>query len=138
MISSVHDCLVVPLEKIQNRAGNITVVEEYANLPFSIKRVYYLYDIPSGETRGGHGHKELRQLIISPSGSFKVILKDGQAQKTFILNRPDYGLLIVPGIWRELSEFSSGAVCLCLASHLFEECDYLRDYEYFLKWKSKK
>lgn len=138
MISSVNDCLKVQLNKIHNRAGNITVVEEYSNLPFSIKRIYYLYDIPGGETRGGHAHKDLRQLIIAVSGSFNVLLKDGNIEKSYTLNRPDCGLLVVPGIWRELSEFSSGAVCLVLASELYDQNDYLNQFDDFLEWKLSK
>jgi hypothetical protein len=135
MISSVNDCVTIPLNKIHDRAGNITIVEGMLNVPFSIKRVYYLYDIPGGETRGGHGHKELRQLIVAASGSFNVLLNDGKNVKTVTLNRPDFGLIIVPGIWRELIDFSSGAVCLVLASHIYNSDDYLNDFENFLQWK---
>lgn len=135
MSSSVYDCVILPLNKINDRAGNITIVEGELNIPFPIKRLYYLYDIPGGETRGGHGHKELRQLIVAASGSFNVILNDGQNKKIVTLNRPDYGLMIVPGIWRELIEFSSGAVCLVLASNVYNPDDYLNDYENFLQWK---
>ena len=110
--TSVYDCVVPPLTKIHNRAGNITILEGQTNVPFDIKRVYYLYDIPGGESRGGHAHKELHQLAVAVSGSFDVLLDDGENKKIVTLNRPDYGLLIVPGIWRELLEFSSGAVCL--------------------------
>jgi hypothetical protein len=135
MISSVNDCVTIPLNKIHDRAGNITIVEGMLNVPFSIKRVYYLYDIPGGETRGGHGHKELRQLIVAASGSFNVLLNDGKNVKTVTLNRPDFGLIIVPGIWRELIDFSSGAVCLVLASDVYNSDDYLNDFENFLQWK---
>ena len=131
MKSSVYDCVILPLNKIHNRAGNITIVEGNKNLPFDVKRIYYLYDIPGGEDRGGHAHKELRQLIIAASGSFDVLLDDGINKKIVTLNRPDYGLIIVPGIWRELIEFSSGAVCLVLASENYNDDDYLRDYEQF-------
>jgi hypothetical protein len=126
--SSVYDCVILPLSKIHNRAGNITIVEGGTNLPFEIKRVYYLYDIPGGEDRGGHAHKELRQLIVAASGSFDVLLDDGINKKVVSLNRPDYGLMVVPGIWRELMEFSSGAICLVLASEIYKLEDYLRDY----------
>lgn len=136
MKSSIYDCYILPMNKIHNRAGNITIVEGQKNVPFDIKRVYYLYDIPSGVERGGHAHKELRQLIVAASGSFNVLLNDGQNKKVATLNRPDIGLYIVPGIWRELLEFSSGAVCLVLASRLFDENDYIRDYNDFLNYRS--
>ena len=135
MKSSVYECVILPLNKIHNRAGNITIVEGQKNVPFDVKRIYYLYDIPGGEDRGGHAHKELRQLIVAASGSFDVMLDDGQNKKIVTLNRPDYGLMIVPGIWRELFEFSSGAICLVLASRIYEEIDYIRDYNDFLKLK---
>jgi hypothetical protein len=129
--SSVYDCVVLPLNKIHNRAGNITIVEGMNNIPFEIRRVYYLYDIPGGEARGGHAHRDLYQLIVAASGSFDVLLDDGKNKKVVTLNRPDYGLMVVPGIWRELMEFSSGAICLVLASHTYDESDYLRDYSKF-------
>jgi hypothetical protein len=135
MKSSVYNCVIVPLNKIHNRAGNITIIEGMKNVPFEIKRVYYLYDIPGGESRGGHSHKTLYQLIISASGSFDILLDDGQNKKIITLNRPDYGLLIVPGIWRELLEFSSGAVCLVLTSDKYHEEDYIRNYTAFQSWK---
>lgn len=134
--NTVYDCHVLPLEKIHNRAGNITIIEGDSNIPFPIKRIYYLYDIPGGESRGGHAHKELNQLIIAASGSFDVLLDDGINKKIVKLNRPNYGLLVVPGIWRELFEFSSGAICMVLASHKYAENDYLREYNRFKKWKS--
>lgn len=135
MISSIYDCVVLPLNKVHNRAGNITIVEAQKNVPFDIKRIYYLYDIPSGEVRGGHAHKELHQLIVAASGSFDVLLDDGTNKKIVILNRPDYGLLIVPGIWRELFEFSSGSICMVLSSHKYDENDYLREYKNFINYK---
>jgi hypothetical protein len=134
--SSIYDCPIIPLSKIHNRAGNITIIEGEENIPFPIRRIYYLYDIPGGESRGGHGHKELYQLIVAASGSFDVLLDDGQNKKIVKLNRPNYGLLIVPGIWRELFEFSSGSVCLVLASHTYNENDYFRDYNQFIKSKN--
>jgi hypothetical protein len=134
--SSVYNCNVLPLTKIHNSAGNITIVEGEHNIPFNIRRIYYLYDIPGGESRGGHAHKELQQLIVAASGSFEVLLDDGKNKKIVRLDRPNFGLLIVPGIWRELFEFSSGAICMVLASHTFDESDYLRDYDTFSAIKS--
>jgi dTDP-4-dehydrorhamnose 3,5-epimerase-like enzyme len=134
--TSIYDCVVLPLSKIHNRAGNITIVEGEQNIPFEVRRVYYLYDIPGGESRGGHAHKELHQLVVAASGSFDVLLDDGENKKVVTLNRPDYGLLIVPGIWRELMEFSSGAICLVLASHPYDEADYIREHQNFLNFKN--
>ncbi len=131
MKSSVYDCVIIPLNKIHNRAGNITIVEGNKHVPFDVKRIYYLYDVPGGEDRGGHAHKELKQLIVAASGSFDVLLDDGINKKIVRLNRPDYGLLMVPGIWRELLEFSSGAICLVLASDIYTESDYIRTYNHF-------
>ncbi len=133
--SSIYDCVVLPLSKIHNPAGNITIVEGETHLPFDVKRIYYLYDIPAGEDRGGHAHKELRQLIVAASGAFDVLLDDGVNKKVVTLNRPDYGLLVVPGIWRELMEFSSGAICLVLASDVYDKGDYVREYKEFLEIK---
>jgi hypothetical protein len=132
MKSSIYECVILPLNKIHNRAGNITIVEGQKNVPFNVKRIYYLYDIPGGENRGGHAHKELRQLIVAAGGSFNVLLDDGQNKKIVTLNRPDYGLLVVPGIWRELIEFSSGAICLVLASEDYSPDDYIHNYDDFL------
>lgn len=134
--SSVYDCHVLPLSKIHNPAGNITIVEGEQNVPFNLRRIYYLYDIPGGESRGGHAHKELSQLIVAASGSFEVLLDDGINKKIVRLNRPNFGLMVVPGIWRELFEFSSGAICMVLASHKYDEKDYLRDYNNFFKFKN--
>jgi hypothetical protein len=136
MKSSIYDCVILPLNKIHNRDGNITIVEGQKNVPFEIKRVYYLYDIPGGEGRGGHAHKELHQLVVAASGAFDVLLDDGINKKVVTLNRPDYGLLIFPGIWRELMEFSSGAICLVLASHTYDEPDYIREYVNFINFKN--
>lgn len=135
MKSSVYDCVILPLSKIHNRAGNITIVEGQTNVPFDIQRVYYLYDIPGGEDRGGHAHKTLKQLIVAASGSFDILLSDGVNKKVVTLNRPDHGLLLVPGIWRELMEFSSGAVCLVLASDVYQSGDYIRSHEEFQQFK---
>jgi len=136
--STVYDCNIVPLSKIHNRGGNITIVEGNDDIPFMVKRIYYLYDIPGGGRRGGHAHKELYQLIVAASGSFDVLLDDGVNKKIVRLNRPDFGLLVVPGIWRELFEFSSGSVCLVLASEKYDEADYLRSFNSFKAWKYKK
>lgn len=135
MKSSIFNCDVLELPKIHNRAGNITSLNNLVDIPFETKRVYYLYDIPGGESRGGHAHKELQQLIIAVSGSFDVTIDDGKNKKTVSLNRPNYGLHIIPGIWRDLSNFSSGAICLVLASRKYEESDYIRDYQEFLLTK---
>jgi hypothetical protein len=134
-VSDIHNCNIVDLGKIHNPAGNITIVQNGDNKPFNIKRIYYLYDVPGGAERGGHAHKNLFQYIIAASGSFDVILDDGRNKKTIQLNRPNYGLLIVPGIWREIVNFSSGAICLVLASEKFSEEDYIRNYDDFLKIK---
>ncbi len=136
MQNSVYDCVILPLRKIHNRAGNITIVEGQTNIPFEIRRIYYLYDIPGGEDRGGHAHKALYQLIVAASGSFNVLLDDGRNKKIVMLNRPDYGLMVVPGIWRELFEFSSGAICLVLASNQYDQDDYIRQYEQFLDFRT--
>jgi len=129
--STVYDCTIIKIDKHQHDKGNISVIENGSTVPFDVKRVYYLYDVPGGESRGGHAHKELRQLIVAASGSFNVTLDDGNVKRTFTLNRPYQGLLVVPGIWRELDDFSSGAVCLVLASMVYEADDYIRDYEQF-------
>ena len=134
--SSVYDCVILPLSKVHNRAGNITIVEGNKHVPFEVQRLYYLYDIPGGEDRGAHAHKELYQLVVAASGSFDVLLDDGENKKIVTLNRPDYGLMIVPGIWRQLFEFSSGAVCLVLASHKYDAADYIRDYDAFQEFKN--
>ena len=136
-MSTIFDCSVLQLSKIHNRAGNITVVENFIHVPFSIQRIYYLYDIPGGESRGAHGHKNLEQLIIAASGSFDVTIDDGINKKTVQLNRPYFGLNIKPGIWRDLSNFSSGAICLVLASHPYKNEDYIRDYEEFISFKKQ-
>ncbi len=133
--STVYDCTIIELDKHHQERGNITVVENGVTVPFDVKRTYYLYDVPGGESRGGHAHKELRQLIVAASGSFSVTIDDGSIKRTFLLNRPYQGLLIVPGIWRTLDDFSSGSVCLVLASHVYDEADYIRNYDEFLKYK---
>ncbi|WP_207426476.1 FdtA/QdtA family cupin domain-containing protein [Pedobacter sp. SYSU D00535] len=135
MKASIYNCNVIELPKIHNRAGNITPIASNKDIPFSIRRIYYLYDVPGGETRGGHAHYELHQLIIAASGSFDVVLDDGNNKKTVTLNRPNYGLYVTPGIWRDLINFSSGAVLLVLASNKYSEQDYIRDYAEFLNWR---
>ena len=133
--SSLKDCLVIDLPKIQSGNGSITALNNEKDFFFSAKRVYYLYDIPGGVKRGGHSHKGLYQLIVAVSGSFDVVLDDSKIKKSVLLNRPNRGLLIVPGIWRELVNFSSGSICLVLASEEFDEFDYIREYEIFRKLK---
>lgn len=133
--STVSDCRIIDLPKVSNPAGNITSINESQDVAFSIERVYYLYDIPGGESRGGHAHKGLYQLLVAASGSFDVLLDDGVRQLKVTLNQPYKGLLIVPGIWRELAMFSSGSICLVLASLKYDEDDYIRDYQQFLSVK---
>lgn len=134
---SVNDCSIVDLDKHHSdRKGNLSVVENGITLPFDVKRVYYIYDVPGGESRGAHAHKELSQLIIAVSGSFKVTLDDGNAKRTFFLNRPYQGLYVKPGMWRDLEDFSSGAVCMVLASEIYMAEDYIRDYNEFIKFRN--
>lgn len=130
---SLKECRLIELPKIADPRGNLTFIEENKHVPFDLKRVYYTYDVPGGAERGGHAHKELYQLIIAMSGSFDVILDDGESRKSFHLNRSYFGLYVVPMIWREINNFSSGSVCLVLASELYSETDYYRDYNEFLK-----
>ena len=133
---TVYDCSIIELNKHHsNRKGNISVVENHKDIPFEVKRVYYLYDVPGGESRGSHAHKELSQLIIAVSGSFTVTLDDGNVKRSFILNHPYQGLYVVPGIWRDLEDFSSGAVCMVLASHWYDKEDYIRNYNDFIEYK---
>jgi len=135
--TTIEDCRLVDLGKVHNEAGNITVLENLKTVPFSVKRIYYLYDVPGGEARGGHAHYALEQYLIAASGSFDVLLDDGINQKRIFLNRPHQALHIVPGLWRELDNFSSGSICMVLASLAFEEKDYMRDYNDFKIWKFK-
>lgn len=135
---NVFDCTMVELDKHHSdRKGNLTVVENGKTLPFDVKRVYYLYDVPGGESRGAHAHKDLEQLIIAASGSFKVTLDDGKCKRTFFLNRPYQGLYVKPGMWRDLEDFSSGAVCMVLASDVYQSEDYIRDYDEFFEFRKK-
>ncbi len=133
---SVFDCSIINLRKINNRAGNITTITNSIEVPFDTRRIFYIYDIPGGEDRGAHAHNVCHQFLIAASGSFEVELDDGRSRRTVVLNRPYYGLHIPPGIWASQKSFSSGSVCLVLASHKYEEQDYLRDYEEYLHWKS--
>ncbi|KFF19082.1 sugar 3,4-ketoisomerase [Flavobacterium hydatis] len=124
---------IIPIPKIEERRGNLSVIEN-DTIPFDIKRVYYLYDVPSGAERGGHAHKNLKQFLIALSGSFDVVLKDGKKEQIITLNKPYEGLLIHQGIWRELQNFSSGSVCLVVASEVYIEDDYIRDFEEFMSY----
>lgn len=134
MKNSIYNCGIVELPKIHNRAGNITAIENQIHAPFEVKRVYYLYDVPGGEDRGGHAHKTLQQFIIAVSGAFDIKIDDGINKKIIHLDRPYIGLHITPGIWRELLNFSSGAICLVLASELYSESDYMRNYKEFITY----
>ena len=133
--TTIADCKLIDLRKISDPRGNLTPIEGGSEIPFDVKRVYYLYDVPSGASRGAHGHKDLQQLIIAANGSFTITLDDGKNKNVYTLNRPYQGLLIVPGIWRVLDDFSSGAVLLCLASEHYDEADYIRNYKEFKKYK---
>jgi dTDP-4-dehydrorhamnose 3,5-epimerase-like enzyme len=130
---SLNDCRIIELPKIADPRGNLTFVESQNHIPFKINRVYYTYDVPGGAERGGHAHKELKQLIIAMSGSFDITLDDGFEKKTFHLNRSYFGLYVPTMVWREIDNFSSGSVCMVLASEFYSEADYYREYEDFLK-----
>lgn len=134
-MTSINDCKVIQLPRIYNRAGNITPVHNSIEIPFDVKRVFYLYDIPGGESRGAHSHKACHQFLIAASGSFEVSVDDGTNQSVIQLNRPYYGLHIPPGIWASEINFSSGAICLVLASHTYDESDYIRNYVDFSAYK---
>jgi len=129
---NVYDCSVIELPRIENEAGNITPIQGIENLPFEVTRVFYLYDIPGGEARSAHAHKECHQFLIAASGSFEVTLDDGKNRRTVMLNRPYFGLHIPPGIWAAEQGFSSGSICLVMTSHKYDEADYIRDYSDFL------
>ena len=135
--STISDCKLIDLRRIHDLRGNLTPIEGGIDVPFDIKRVYYLYDVPGGTSRGAHAHKELHQLIIAANGSFTVTLDDGKNKKSFNLKRSYYGLLVVPGIWRDLDDFSSGAVLLCLASEHYAVEDYIRDYNEFIQFREE-
>ena len=132
---SVSDCSVIELPKIENRSGNLTSIQNSIEIPFDIKRIFYLYDIPGGKDRGAHAHIECHQFLIAGSGSFDVLLDDGKSKKLVTLNQPIQGLHIPPGIWASEINFSSGSICLVLASHKYDENDYIREYDEFLKYK---
>jgi dTDP-4-dehydrorhamnose 3,5-epimerase-like enzyme len=128
----LSDCRIIELPKIQDQRGNLTFIEAGRHIPFDMRRVYYLYDVPGGASRAAHGHRQLHQLMIAMSGSFDVTLDDGFGKRLFHLNRSYFGLYIPPMIWRDLDNFSSGAVCMVLASDYYDESDYFRDYDTFL------
>lgn len=129
---SVFDCSVINIGKISFAEGNLTVIENNAAFPFEVKRIFYLYDLPGGESRGAHAHRECHQFLVAASGSFEVSLDDGKFKRQVFLNRPDLGLHIPPGVWASEVNFSSGAICLVLASHCYSESDYIRNYEEYL------
>ena len=129
----ISDCALIDLPKIENRSGNITAIENNLDIPFEVKRIFYLYDIPGGESRGAHAHKQCQQFLVAASGSFEVQLDDGIEKKTVMLNQPYKGLYVPPGIWASEINFSSGAICLVMTSDKFDEDDYIRDYQDFLK-----
>jgi hypothetical protein len=135
----IDNCQIIELPKIKDPRGNLTFIESGKHIPFDIQRVYYLYDVPGGAERGGHAHRELHQIIIAMSGSFDILLDDGYQKKQFNLNRSYYGLYICPMIWRSIDNFSSGSVCMVLASNFYDEADYYRNYEEFLAdvWRKK-
>ena len=136
-MNRVTDCTVVDLPKIHNHAGNITALNNFEDIPFEVRRVYFLYDVPMGSERGGHGHYELEQYIIAASGSFTFVLDDGKYKKDVFLNHPNKALHIKAGIWREMKDFSSGSICLVLASVAYNESDYIRDYNEFKKYRDE-
>ena len=131
----VSDCSLIELPKIENRSGNLTSIQNSIEIPFDVKRIFYLYDIPGGKDRGAHAHIECHQFLIAGSGSFDVLLDDGKSKKLVTLNQPYKGLHIPPGIWASEVNFSSGSICLVLASHKYEESDYIRGYKEFLEYK---
>jgi dTDP-4-dehydrorhamnose 3,5-epimerase-like enzyme len=136
--STINDCKLISFPKNHQVNGNLTSITNGEEVPFDIKRIYYLYDVPGGEARGGHAHKELYQIMVALSGSFTVTLDDGANKQSFHLFQPYQGLLIPPGLWRDLDTFSSGSICMVLASEVYDEEDYFRDYADFQNFKSKK
>lgn len=136
--ASVYDCSLITFDKHHSdRKGNISVIENNKELPFEVQRIFYLYDIPGGESRGAHAHKECHQFLVAASGSFEVILNDGKVERTIYLNQPYKGLHIPPGVWASEVNFSSGAICLVLASHKYDESDYIRSYNEFLRYRNE-
>lgn len=133
---TVFDCQLIYLPRVGDRRGYITAVNNGIEVPFTTQRVFYLYDIPGGESRGAHAHKECHQFLIAASGAFEILLDDGRVQRQAMVNRPYMGLHIPPGIWASEINFSSGSICLVLASHTYDASDYIRDYETFKQWKS--
>jgi dTDP-4-dehydrorhamnose 3,5-epimerase-like enzyme len=134
--TTIFDCSLLDFPKNHQLNGNLTSITNGKEVPFDIKRIYYLYDVPGGNSRGGHAHKDLYQIMIALSGSFTVTLDDGKNKQSFHLYQPYQGLLIPPGLWRDLDTFSSGSICMVLASALYDENDYFREYDDFLHWKS--
>ena len=136
--TTITDCKLLEFPKNHQMNGNLTSITNSQEVPFDIKRIYYLYDVPGGEERGGHAHKELYQIMVALSGSFRVTLDDGVNKQSFHLFQPYQGLLIPPGLWRDLDTFSSGSICMVLASEVYDEEDYFRNYDQFKLWKSSK
>ncbi len=136
-MSTIFNCDVIELKKNKQKVGSSTSVESRLSFPFEIKRVYYIYDVPGGSDRGGHAHKELEQYIIATSGAFEVVLDDGKNRKTIRLDRPNFALHIRKGIWRETKNFTSGSICMVLASEVYTESDYIYDYKEYLKYKNE-
>jgi dTDP-4-dehydrorhamnose 3,5-epimerase-like enzyme len=134
MSIKIDQCSLIDIPKIEDFRGNLAIIE-HDTIPFKVERVYYLFDVPSGSRRGGHAHKALKQFLIPLSGSFDVVINNGKCEERIMLNNPSKGLLIKPGVWRELENFSSGSVCLVLASNVFDEADYIRDFETFKAFK---
>lgn len=134
--SLIYDCRLIQLPKIGDRNGQITAINNFMDVPFEVNRIFYLYDIPAGESRGAHAHKECHQLLIAGSGAFEVIVNDGNLKQSYLLNQPNIGLHIPPGIWASEQNFSSGSICLVLASHPYNEDDYIRNFATFLNFKS--
>lgn len=139
MISTtIFECSIIEVPKFSNRAGNLSIIQGVENIPFQPRRVFFIYDIPAGESRGAHAHKVCQQFIIAASGSFEVSLDDGTNKRTIALSRPSYGIYIPSGIWAFEFNFSSGAVCLVMASETYDSSDYIRDYNEFQSWKFSK